>query len=100
MVPGIVISLLTLFANFLPLKELDEANSITRRLVSHFVQVPAAATQIKDVMLSVVAEKRQQFQVTYLNCLRFQFCTSPKKATVLTTISLTDIVEGLLYGPN
>lgn len=65
--------LLTLFANFVALQELDEANSIARRLVSHFVQIPSAATQIKDVMLSVPAEKRQQFQVPYLNWFKYPF---------------------------
>ncbi|KAJ3692210.1 hypothetical protein LUZ60_012560 [Juncus effusus] len=42
--------------------ELEEANCITRRLVSHFVQIPLAASQIKDIMLTVSAEKRQQLQ--------------------------------------
>ncbi|XP_020088939.1 HEAT repeat-containing protein 5B isoform X3 [Ananas comosus] len=43
-------------------KDLIEVNTITRRLVSHLVQIPSAATQIKDVMLSVPVTRRQQLQ--------------------------------------
>ncbi|XP_072983205.1 protein SWEETIE isoform X2 [Typha latifolia] len=43
-------------------QELSEVNSITRRLVSHLIQIPSSASQIKDVMLSASVTRRQQLQ--------------------------------------
>ncbi|KAM0896259.1 hypothetical protein ACQ4PT_023313 [Festuca glaucescens] len=43
-------------------QELTEVNTISKRLFSHFIQIPSAAIQIKDVMLSAPPTKRQQLQ--------------------------------------
>lgn len=55
--------LLTLFYNFL-FQELAEVNTNSRRLFSHFIQIPSVAMQIKDIMLSAPPERRQQLQVS------------------------------------
>jgi hypothetical protein len=44
-------------------QELTEVNTISKKLFSHFIQIPSAAMQIKDVMLSAPPTKRQQLQV-------------------------------------
>ncbi|CAM0910461.1 unnamed protein product [Alopecurus aequalis] len=43
-------------------QELTEVNTISKKLFSHFIQIPSAAIQIKDVMLSAPPTKRQQLQ--------------------------------------
>ncbi|XP_047080825.1 protein SWEETIE isoform X2 [Lolium rigidum] len=43
-------------------EELTEVNTISKKLFSHFIQIPSAAMQIKDVMLSAPPTKRQQLQ--------------------------------------
>ncbi|XP_078176772.1 HEAT repeat-containing protein isoform X2 [Carex rostrata] len=68
-------------------QELNEVNSIARRLVSHFVQIPSAATQIKDVMLSVPAEKRQQFQDMIRASLGQEQMAVPVSSSTKTEIS-------------
>lgn len=44
-------------------QELTEVNTISKKLFSHFIQIPSAAIQIKDIMLSAPPTKRQQLQV-------------------------------------
>uniref|UniRef100_A0ACD6A9T3 Uncharacterized protein n=1 Tax=Avena sativa TaxID=4498 RepID=A0ACD6A9T3_AVESA len=43
-------------------QELTEVNTISKKLFSHFIQIPSAAIQIKDVILSAPPTKRQQLQ--------------------------------------
>ncbi|KQK18234.1 hypothetical protein BRADI_1g39436v3 [Brachypodium distachyon] len=43
-------------------QELAELNTISKKLFSHFIQIPSAAIQIKDIMLSAPPTKRQQLQ--------------------------------------
>nr|CAB3470555.1 unnamed protein product [Digitaria exilis] len=43
-------------------QELAEVNSNSRRLFSHFIQIPSVAIQMKDIMLSAPPERRQQLQ--------------------------------------
>ncbi|CAL5053041.1 unnamed protein product [Urochloa decumbens] len=43
-------------------QELAEVNIISRKLFSHFIQIPSVAIQIKDIMLSAPPERRQQLQ--------------------------------------
>ncbi|CAN6221242.1 unnamed protein product [Urochloa humidicola] len=43
-------------------QELAEVNIISRKLFSHFIQIPSVATQIKDIMLSAPPERRRQLQ--------------------------------------
>ncbi|XP_009403181.3 protein SWEETIE isoform X2 [Musa acuminata AAA Group] len=43
-------------------QELNEVNTTTKRMVSRLVQIPSAATHIRDSMLEMPVLKRQQFQ--------------------------------------
>jgi len=43
-------------------QELAEVNTISKKLFSHFIQIPSVAIQLKDVMLSAPPERRQQLQ--------------------------------------
>ncbi|CAD6336683.1 unnamed protein product [Miscanthus lutarioriparius] len=43
-------------------QELAEVNTISRKLFSHFIQIPSVAIQIKDIMLSAPPERRLQLQ--------------------------------------
>uniref|UniRef100_J3MEI1 Uncharacterized protein n=1 Tax=Oryza brachyantha TaxID=4533 RepID=J3MEI1_ORYBR len=43
-------------------QELAEVNIISKKLFSHFIQIPSAAVHIKDIMLSAPPTKRQQLQ--------------------------------------
>lgn len=43
-------------------QELAEVNTISRKLFSHFIQIPSVAIQIKDIMLFAPAERRLQLQ--------------------------------------
>uniref|UniRef100_A0A0E0LC01 HEAT repeat-containing protein 5B n=1 Tax=Oryza punctata TaxID=4537 RepID=A0A0E0LC01_ORYPU len=43
-------------------QELTEVNNISKKLFSHFIQIPSAAVHIKDIMLSAAPTKRQQLQ--------------------------------------
>ncbi|KAG8094444.1 hypothetical protein GUJ93_ZPchr0012g20299, partial [Zizania palustris] len=43
-------------------QELAEVNTISKKLFSHFIQIPSAALQIKDIMLTTTPTKRQQLQ--------------------------------------
>uniref|UniRef100_A0A0E0AA65 HEAT repeat-containing protein n=1 Tax=Oryza glumipatula TaxID=40148 RepID=A0A0E0AA65_9ORYZ len=43
-------------------QELTEVNNISKKLFSHFIQIPSAAIHIKDIMLSAAPTKRQQLQ--------------------------------------
>ncbi|WOK94226.1 HEAT repeat-containing protein 5B isoform X6 [Canna indica] len=43
-------------------KELSEVNTTARRMVSRLVQMPTAATQIKDAMLAMPVQQRLQIQ--------------------------------------
>ncbi|XP_021304666.1 HEAT repeat-containing protein 5B isoform X2 [Sorghum bicolor] len=43
-------------------QELAEVNTISRKLFSHFIQIPSVAIQIKDIMLSAPPERRVQLQ--------------------------------------
>ncbi|GJN34320.1 hypothetical protein PR202_gb22970 [Eleusine coracana subsp. coracana] len=44
------------------LKELAEVNAISKKLFSHFIQIPSVAILMKDIMLSAPPNKRQQLQ--------------------------------------
>ncbi|XP_052159223.1 protein SWEETIE isoform X3 [Oryza glaberrima] len=43
-------------------QELTEVNNISKKLFSHFIQIPSAAIHIKDIMLSAAPTKRQLLQ--------------------------------------
>ncbi|KAL6876470.1 hypothetical protein ACP4OV_013042 [Aristida adscensionis] len=43
-------------------QELSEVNDSSKKLFSHFIQIPSVAIQIKDIMLSAPPKKRQQLQ--------------------------------------
>ncbi|XP_039843667.1 protein SWEETIE-like isoform X8 [Panicum virgatum] len=43
-------------------QELAEVNTISKKLFSHFIQIPSVAIQLKDIMLSALPERRQQLQ--------------------------------------
>ncbi|KAL6603995.1 hypothetical protein ACP70R_044356 [Stipagrostis hirtigluma subsp. patula] len=43
-------------------QELAEVNTISKKLFSHFIQIPSVAIQIKDIMLSTPPKKREQLQ--------------------------------------
>ncbi|RLN13103.1 hypothetical protein C2845_PM09G14160 [Panicum miliaceum] len=43
-------------------QELTEVNTISKKLFSHFIQIPSVAIQLKDIMLSAPPERRQQLQ--------------------------------------
>ncbi|OEL32096.1 hypothetical protein BAE44_0006885 [Dichanthelium oligosanthes] len=43
-------------------QEVAEVNTISRKLFSHFIQIPSVAMQIKDIMLSAPPERRQRLQ--------------------------------------
>uniref|UniRef100_A0A0D9WQP4 HEAT repeat-containing protein n=1 Tax=Leersia perrieri TaxID=77586 RepID=A0A0D9WQP4_9ORYZ len=43
-------------------QEHTEVNSISKKLFSHFIQIPSTAVHIKDIMLSAAPTKRQQLQ--------------------------------------
>ncbi|KAJ4781926.1 HEAT repeat-containing protein [Rhynchospora pubera] len=74
-------------------QELDEANATTRRLISHFVQIPSAATQIKDVMLSVSNEKRQQFQDMIRVSLGQGQMAMPVSSSKPDTVAISDKIQ-------
>ena len=54
-------------------QELAEVNTISRKLFSHFIQIPSVAIQIKDIMLSAPPERRVQLQVLFLTVCGFSF---------------------------
>ncbi|KAK3132983.1 hypothetical protein QOZ80_6AG0530430 [Eleusine coracana subsp. coracana] len=43
-------------------QELAEVNAISKKLFSHFIQIPSVAILMKDIMLSAPPNKRQQLQ--------------------------------------
>ncbi|XP_062179055.1 protein SWEETIE-like isoform X2 [Phragmites australis] len=43
-------------------QELAEVNIISKKLFSHFIQIPSSAIQMKDMMLSAPPKKREQLQ--------------------------------------
>ncbi|TVU08978.1 hypothetical protein EJB05_42408 [Eragrostis curvula] len=43
-------------------QELAEVNTISKKLFSHFIQIPSVAILIKDILLSALPKKRQQLQ--------------------------------------
>jgi hypothetical protein len=65
---------LVLFIHFnnVLFQELAEVNTISKKLFSHFIQIPSVAIQLKDIMLSAPPERRQQLQV-FLTMCRFSF---------------------------